>query len=80
MLTGALVGCMTGLVNAVLCYPCGPLGPLCGGFLGALGGGVEALTIPCLSILATLFGGGATGGMCVGLGDIISGCCGTLAI
>ena len=94
MLTGALVGSIIGgLTPFGLCIPCGPFG---GAFLGGLVGGLEALATPFisgLSVLATLCGalalpcsilaipcGDAIEGMFIGLGDIISGCCGTLAI
>ena len=85
MLTGLLVGCMCGLVLPVF-TPFGLGTMLGGGFLGALLGGVEALILPLLGILTIPFGiltipcGEAIEGMCIGLGDMMSGCCGALAI
>ena len=65
------------------CVPDGPW-PLLGAFLGAPLGGLTAfatlLTLPLQCGILALPCGHAVQGMFTGLGDMMSGCCGALAI
>ena len=70
MITGALVGCMAGLVLPVI--PCGPLGTMlgCGSLGGLLGGPLDAMSA---GVAVVLYIGAM---VCASVVDLVGQICG----